>query len=94
MAGNDRTAKPIGDQVTIMHAGPAYNPRRLVDKSAHDIAMLGWWNAQRGIALCELNHHTVWCLDDLFTIGDRSRVISLQTQTWAGCLINTAQIKP
>ena len=38
MAGYDRPAEPVGDQITIM-TSPANHPGRLVDKLAYDIVM-------------------------------------------------------
>ncbi len=76
-----------------MHTGPANHPWGLINKPAHNIAMLGLRHMQGWIMLGDLDHHAIWRGYRLLTIGDCCRVICLQTQAWARRVGRTARIQ-
>ena len=74
MAGNDRAAEPVGNQIAVMHPGTANHPGRLISKPPDNIAVLGSRRDQRRITVFEQNPHAIWRGQFAAPTGDLIRI--------------------
>ena len=94
MAGNNRAAKPVGNQITIVHASAANHPWGRIGKPPHDIAVLCWRGNQQRIPLFNENPHTVGCGQFACSTGDAAGVGHQQAQIGNTAVPGNGCIKP
>ena len=94
MAGDDRSTKPVGNQVAIMHPCPANDPWRLISKPPDDIAMLCCRRYQWRISLGKFNAHTIRCNQLCRAICQRPRIIHKEAKHRHGDIFTKGRIEP
>ena len=80
MAGDDRAAKPVGDQIAVMHAGPADDPWRLVSKPADDVVMPGRRGDHLRITPVDFDPHAIRGDKLALAIGDQRRILDQKAE--------------
>ena len=94
MAGDDRPAEPVGDQVAVMHAGPPDHPGGLVGKAADDVVVPGRRGDHFGIAPVDLDPHAVRGDKLALAVGNQRRVLDQEAQRGNRHIASKARIKP
>ena len=78
--GDDAATQASGNQIPVLHAGPADHPRRVVFQPSHDEGMRRRRHLQRRIGIDEKDAATVGCRELARPAGEGVRILAGEPQ--------------